>query len=262
MQAFKGGGNRCAVQQAGRRRRGCVGDQVAELVASVSALPPTGANCSAECVPRVANASSCNLETKLLPVSQTKIAMHVRSFYLVAILASFHAIACAQVFKCKTATRGPVFQGTPCQDDGDAQGKKQSAAVNRSAVPIRRVDGPGANWDVYRSVAPVDRSGYAPLQVNPAPVVVANPPPSNSAQTSRPNDVSRHQDPRQAQAVSDMIAATKQQNCDREMQQLDVVKNGRIIYSNDKQGDRRYIEDADRPAKIAAAQRRVADACN
>lgn len=129
-------------------------------------------------------------------------------------------------------------------------------------MPIRRNDGPGANWDVNRTVTPVDRSSYLPLQVNPAPVVAANPPPSSSARTSRSNEVSKPQDPRQAQAVSDMMAATKQQNCDREMQQLDVIKNGRIVASIDQQGNRHYIEDADRPAKIAAAQRRVANACN
>ncbi len=203
-----------------------------------------------------------NSETKLLPVNQGKIAMHIRTFYLITILASFNAIACAQVFKCKTATGGSVFQGTPCEDDADARGKKQSAAVNRSAVPIKKYDGPGANWDVNRPATVVDRSNYAPLQVSPAPVIVANPPPSGSVQTARPNDISRRQDPRQAQAVSDMMASTKQQNCDREMQQLDVVKNGRIIYSNDKEGDRHYVEDADRLAKITGAQRRVANACN
>ncbi|MES2581251.1 MAG: hypothetical protein V4627_00920 [Pseudomonadota bacterium] len=188
--------------------------------------------------------------------------MHIRSFYLVAVLASFHVVAGAQVFKCKTAAGGFVFQGTPCEDEGDSLGKKRTAQGNRGAVPVRKYDGPGANWDVNRPVTVVDRSAYAPPQQNPPPVIATQAPPSHSARPTRPHESLKQQDPRQAQAVSEMMALNKQQRCNSEMQQLDVVKNGRIIYTNDKQGNRLYVEDADRQSRIAAAQRKVASACN
>ncbi len=188
--------------------------------------------------------------------------MRARLICLAAVLVGLHGVAFAQIHKCKTADGGFVFQGTPCSDEADTLNKKPAAASPSANAGFKRKDdGPGANWDIDRPNTPVDRRFYEPLRT-PAPSVAANPPSTGSGKTTQASAAARQINQSQSKANEEMMAFNKQQRCEYAKRQLDVLRMARPVYTLDNKAERHYIEDADRPAKITAAQREVTEACN
>jgi hypothetical protein len=64
-----------------------------------------------------------------------------------------------------------------------------------------------------------------------------------------------------AAANARIEAENRQARCDAARQRLGVLKEERPVYERDNQGNRVYIEDKDRPAAIAEAQREVTANC-
>ena len=64
------------------------------------------------------------------------------------------------------------------------------------------------------------------------------------------------------QAKGDKQAQTKRDNCAAARSRLASFEQGGRIYTIDEKGERKYLEDADRPAAIESAQKSVAEWCN
>lgn len=188
--------------------------------------------------------------------------MH-RLFWLL-ILASLHATADAQIFKCKGENDRYIVQGTPCAENTrPLDNKNPSPEKSGTVVPWKRkYEGPGGNWDPNRAPTPVIT--YPSPPPPPTPVSVPATPaiapsyatPRQSKSAFNPVDVT------ETKAYKEMEAFNKMQRCNHERQQLGVVKMGRPILSYNNKGEPQYVEDANRQAVIAEAERRVAATCN
>lgn len=193
------------------------------------------------------------------------VVMNARQNCILIVLLSFHAVTWAQIFKCRGANDRYIVQGTPCDADVRALDPKKPAAENkRATVPWKRqYEEPGGNWELHRTPAPVTE--YPRPQVIQSPVNTANPPQISSGREPRRNkayESATQPALTETKAYKDLEAFGKMQRCNHERQQLGVLNSGRPVASYDNKGERHYVEDADRQGKIAAAERRVAEACN
>jgi hypothetical protein len=92
----------------------------------------------------------------------------------------------------------------------------------------------------------------------PAPTASPKPP---AAQVPA-QDAARREEEAAIRARNDEVAAyNKKVRCDNARRQLGILKEQRPVYSRDDKGERVYVDDKDRPAMIAAAEKQVAADC-
>ena len=139
-----------------------------------------------------------------------------------AALLSLPAWAHAQAYKCKQPNGTVSFQERPCPSD--AAGSKYTL--------------PAANGGTAATPQP-----RPPTEMEER----------NAAQRRQQSEANAYNQKVQAQ--------NKAMRCDHARQQLGILKEPRPVYRRDKDGNRQYVEDENREAEIAAAQRRVNAEC-
>ena len=184
--------------------------------------------------------------------------MNSRTLCFLLLLAGTHAVANAQVFKCKAADGRQVIQGFPC-GPGTTDTDPRPAA--KPLVLRERDKSPGANWDLGPRPASPSYPSQAAAPTRSAPLlqprqVATAPQPKQQDATEKLQAAQRKADDEKAAAFNRM------QQCNYARQQLGVVKTQRPIYAYDNKGVPQYVKDEDRQATVAAAERRVAEACN
>lgn len=192
--------------------------------------------------------------------------MNARPLYLALALATLHAGANAQLFKCKGANDRAVFQDVPCAGGTtDANPRPKPVAAQASALPPAKDNKPGANWNLGPRTEPPSQPPPPPSQfAQPAPAAPARSPQAGEEQRQRKQgDLESRQAAEQRKAEDDKaIAFNRMQRCNFARQQLGVVNGGRPIFSYDNKGERQYVDDENRKATTTAAEKRVAQDCN
>lgn len=142
-------------------------------------------------------------------------------------------IAQAQTHKCKKPDGSVIFQDRPCPA-GTA-----SSALSLPPVSDEPANTPGNPKGITWQA----KAGPSSLQDN-----------GGDNQRRREAEESKARDAK-------IEAYNRSVRCNQARQQLGVAKEERPIYSYDNKGERQYVEDENRPALIAAAEQRVAEAC-
>ncbi|MET3105598.1 hypothetical protein AAKU67_003153 [Oxalobacteraceae bacterium GrIS 2.11] len=188
--------------------------------------------------------------------------MKTNTLCVTLILFSLPHFASAQVYKCKSTDGAVMFQGTPCPSETRLPPRVLPTVGQKAELtPQQKNNGVGGtNWDASKPRPVVEIRPAAPQY---------SPPPERQAATANQKLPAREADFRQAQLVKQSNAALEQANsankaneCNQARQQLGVNKESRPIYHYDNNGDKQYVADADRQARLEAAQQRVANACN
>lgn len=147
--------------------------------------------------------------------------------------------ASAQGFKCKMPDGSLSFQEQPCP--AGATSSSMPSAPPSSGI----MDSPSQSGQSKPS-------RYVPSQK------VLGDPAQNKA-----HDAERRRMEEDVRAQNEKAAAhNKMVRCNYARQQLGVVKEYKPVYSRDNKGDRQYVENENRASVIAAAEQRVAEACN
>ncbi|MEC5398656.1 DUF4124 domain-containing protein [Uliginosibacterium sp. H1] len=135
----------------------------------------------------------------------------------------------AQAYKCKQANGRVSFQDQPCDDAGSGSAIALPSGGS-TAAPTR----PPSSKAVPPKLSPQDQW--------------------RDAQRQREEREIREQN-----AKND--AYNRSVRCNNARQQLGVAKSERPIFSYNNAGERQYVDDKNRAATIAAAERRVAEDC-
>lgn len=144
-----------------------------------------------------------------------------------AVLLLVPQLAHSEVYKCKRTGGSVSFQDRPC-----AVGETSSTL----AVPT-------ASADAAAAPAQPRASGAGPRPMAPAlrgPVQV---------------------DEKVRENNEKVMAYNKMQLCNAARKELGTLKEQAPVYRRDNAGNRKYVEDSDRPAAIAAAERKVTAEC-
>ena len=193
--------------------------------------------------------------------------MNTRLLYLALLLVSFHTVAHAQFFKCKDANDRYTIQDTPCAADPSAQERKRPKPGERdeSAAQRQKDNAPGANWGTRPQTAQEARTN--PPQ--PTAAIQANAPKSSAPASTgdswqeKDREFQKRRTEEQTKAKNAQASAANQmRDCSNARQQLGVLKESRPVYSRDNKGEKQYLNDDNRQAALAAAEQRVAKACN
>lgn len=188
--------------------------------------------------------------------------MKTNTLCVALILISIHHLVSAQVYKCKSADGSVAFQGTPCPSETRLPPRVLPTVGQKAELtPQQKNNGVGGtNWDASKPRPVVEIRPAAPHY---------SPPVERQSATVSQKLPTRAADLQQAQMLKQSNAALEQANslnkayeCNQARQQLGVNKESRPIYHYDNNGDKQYVADADRTARLEAAQQRVANACN
>jgi hypothetical protein len=183
---------------------------------------------------------------------------------LFGVLAGLPLAAQAQVYKCTQANATVGYQGTPCPTHDKTATPPTAAQLNARPAAASRSDKPYD--DPYANGAnPHPHPETPSLPAPPASTGVA-PAPPQSTSTSRLVAEVQARNRREAQqaAWKDAHSNDKVVNlgaCNAARYNLTLLNEQRPVYSYDKQGNRVYVEDKDRAAKIADTQRTIATSC-
>jgi len=193
--------------------------------------------------------------------------MKVQTLFLGLIFVTFHGAAHAQLFKCKGASGRYSIQNSPCPQDAKLPDVKRPVVGEKDPnfAQQGKDKRPDANWQprVPFPTAPQP----APMQAEPQPQVNASrqaaaSPQAESWKVREQESRKRQADEQDLAAKEQAKARIRQQECNDARQQLSVHKEERPILSRDNKGDKHYVGDDKRPAALAAATQRVANACN
>ena len=192
--------------------------------------------------------------------------MNSRTLFLLLVSASFPASAHAQLFKCKGADGRHVFQDVACAaGTTDANPRPKPAAREEAVVLPPKDSKPGANWDSGpRAPLPSRPSTPPPSVATPKQAAPATSPQvaQEPRQRKQQGDLAAQQANEQWKAENEKVAAhNRMVRCNFARQQLGVATGGRPIFTRDDKGNRHYVEDENRKATIAAAEKRVAEDC-
>ncbi|MFT3734724.1 MAG: DUF4124 domain-containing protein [Rhodocyclaceae bacterium] len=153
-----------------------------------------------------------------------------------AIMLSLSQQAHAQAYKCKQANGRVSFQDQPCEGAGGG-----------SAITLPS------------SGSPAPAPGKAPARMADSPK--AHPAQKQSAEEQW-RETQRQREEQKIREENDKITAyNKSVRCSNSRKQLEIVKMDRPVFTRDNDGNRHYLEDSNRAAAIAAAERRVAEDC-
>lgn len=150
-------------------------------------------------------------------------AMDKRALAFAAALLLAPLGAAAEMYKCKRADGKTSFQDAPCE--------------------------PGAK-------------GEAVVITDPSPAYDPKAkPPSLNAGKKLPESRTPIADETLRQRNRQLEAQNRSMACSQARRNVEVLKRERPVYSFDKNGNKVYVEDADRAAELADAQKRVAEFC-
>ncbi|MFB9243123.1 hypothetical protein IV454_26555 [Massilia antarctica] len=208
------------------------------------------------------------------------ISMHTRPLYLALILATLSTGAHAGLNKCKGANGHFTFQNAAC-DPPNARPARMPTLAERNALSKQQRqqdqqkekyadDRPGANWDPARKPGaslPPMTPPQAPQASAPAAVAAKSAPASAPKAAPGAPVKSEYEQKMAAEKVESDKAKTRASNkaieCSNARQQLaGLSRDGRVVQSVDKKGERNYLADDKRGAAVAEAERSVARACN
>lgn len=185
---------------------------------------------------------------------------------LVGVLAGQPLAALAQVYKCAQANGTVGYQGTPCptRDKPAApptatQLNAQQAAAPRSDKPYDDPYAKSADSHPYAQ-APSFPAPSSPTGVAPTP---AQPQATNTSRLVAEVQARNHREAQQ-QAWKEAHGNDKVVNlgaCNAARYNLTILNEQRPVYSYDSKGNRVYVEDKDRAAKIADTQRTISTSC-
>jgi hypothetical protein len=135
-------------------------------------------------------------------------------------------------------------------------------AVGSGLVAAQTYKWTDENGKVHFSDSPPPDRKADPVTIKPA--VPANPATAGQRrdwQAQLEESRMRGLQAQQQKDADERKAKTAEYNCVQARRQLDTLVNGRAIYSVDKDGQRQYLDDKDRPARIRAAQERAEQYC-
>jgi len=187
---------------------------------------------------------------------------------LVALCAAFAGLplaAHAQVFKCTKPDGSVAFQASPCPGSIKAA-PPRSAPVAKAASSEPYFDPYSAANASQRAALPVPQGRQ---QAAPPPPVerVAAPDTSKAGPAAvrrQMEEQARRDDPHRQEAderVRQLEAANRAQRCEVARSNVDVLSQQRPVYTLDKNGQRQFVEDANRDKTMAAAKQQVAENC-
>lgn len=148
------------------------------------------------------------------------------SILVAALIACIPATVVAEMYKCKRPDGKTSFQDSPCE-----KGAESSPVIVNDPSPA-----------------------YDPGAKAKAPTL--SPKADKQPQSRTPIADEIRQRNRQLEAQNRAMA------CTQARRNVDVLKRERPVYSVDKNGNKVYVEDANRAAELAAAQGRVSETCN
>ena len=154
-----------------------------------------------------------------------------------ALAASLAVLLCiplslhAQAYKCRQADGSLAFQDHPCE-----------AGTSGSTVDLTPVQGYSPGPD--QAPAGERRSSRS----------------GGGQSAAEPNEIDK-QNAATKGYNAQVDAHNKQVECDNARDELGALKSERPVFHYDNSGNRIYVEDKDRPARIAAAEQRVASSC-
>ena len=151
----------------------------------------------------------------------------MRATFLCALLMLAPMAATAQAYKCKRPDGKTIFQDQPCD--------------------------PGT-------------TGGPMIISDPSPTYGGPPPQKMPATTSKRDKLPAGQQPaRGDEALKERNRQLEAENrnlaCNSARRNLSVLQAQRPVYSTDKNGNKHYVDDANRQSELAAAQQRVAESC-
>jgi len=182
---------------------------------------------------------------------------------LIGVLAGLPLAARAQVYKCAQANGAVTYQGTPCPTGAKPAARPSVAELNAQQA---RQPAPSAPYDdPYAGSVDARPHPVAP------PLPAARPPeaPTRSqASTSSlvANVQARNKLENRQQAFNEAHkndpTPARLANCATARNNVNVLNEQRPVYSYDDKGNHKYVEDKDRAAAMAEAQRQVSQNCN
>lgn len=180
---------------------------------------------------------------------------------LVAALATLPFAAQADIYKCVQANGTIGYQGTPCSTHDKPAAHPTAAQLNaqQAAAPVN--DKPYD--DPYAKGAGSRPSVEAQSVSTGAASAPAQPQATNTSRMIAEVQARNRREAEQ-QAWKDAHGNDKVVNlgaCNAARYNLTILKEQRPVYSYDKKGDRVYVEDKDRAAKIADTQRTISTSC-
>ncbi len=141
-----------------------------------------------------------------------------------------HASAWAEAYKCKQPNGSLSFQDHPCASDAPG-----------SAV----------------SLPPLNNGATEAYGTSQKPART-----SESQQNKQVSAEQRANDEKVKAINEQAIAHNRNVICNQARRQLEVLKTPVRAFRRDSNGEKQYVSDDNRPAEIAAAQKRVNEACN
>jgi hypothetical protein len=145
--------------------------------------------------------------------------------FALMLIFSFPYVSIAQAYKCKQANGTVSFQDQPCAE-----------GANASSISLAPGPSAKASSEAHRA-----------LQER----IVA----------------SRTAERRRAEAdglkrIEERLSSNKAKRCEHARQQLDIAKDPSLmVYRKDKQGNRVFVQDKDRPVTIASLEKQVELEC-
>lgn len=183
---------------------------------------------------------------------------------LIGVLAGLPLAAQAQVYKCAQANGTVGYQGTPCPTHDKPAERPTTAQRNAQQPATPRNDKPYDDPYAKSADSPGNAQARSP-QAPPSPIGVASAQPQSTSTSRLVAEVqARNRRDAQQQAWKDAHGNDKAVNlgaCNAARYNLPILKEQRPVYSYDKTGNRAYVEDKDRAAKIAETQRTIAATC-
>lgn len=153
----------------------------------------------------------------------------MRATIVCALLMLAPAAATAEAYKCKLPNGKTSFQDQPCES-----GAKGEAMILSDPSPPSDTPAP----------APTLKGKVRPARQDKIP----------DAQKGKADDALKERN-RQLEAQNRAMA------CSMARRNLNVLRTQRPVYHTDKNGNKQYVEDANRQSEIQAAQQEVAENC-
>ena len=192
-------------------------------------------------------------------------AAHARRLDAVLLLAALAAAplaARAQVYKCTQANGTTAFQSTPCPNGDKASARPTTAQLNAQRAASPRDDKPHDD--------PYAKSWTSPPQPQtPAYQAPQSPPPTDATSAQKTSNLvaevqARNRRENQQEAYQQAHRNDKSVDmatCNGARHDLGVLNEQHPVFTYDDKGNRVFVEDKDRAARIAQTQRVVAATC-
>jgi hypothetical protein len=182
---------------------------------------------------------------------------------LAALLAAAPLMVHAQVYKCVQANGTTGYQSTPCAASDKPAAHPSVAQLNAQRAATAAKDDKPYD-DPYVGDLGSRPHPQVPVTRAPASRDVVDLPPGRSTSGLVADVQARNRRENEQQAYMDAHKNDKHVDmtvCNAARHNLGVLGEQRPVYSYDNKGNRNYVEDKDRSAKIAETQRLIAANC-